>query len=649
MKKTRIQQEEGRERKISRSKSIKGIAILFLVSILFSLILEIGFFNFRSLISKNYSCVPTHAKLVGVKSLGNNMYEGKAGEGEIIYVFPKKYVSNFSFQPVNVSKGSGMFYSVMVNDKEKLTANTVNDGVPSKYFGLVEKTIVIKEKTAEIKLSMKNIEKQKFSVGIVKVENKFQFNLVRFLIVAILAFSVLIIFSFRKFGIKFERLVLLFAILYGGIFSVITPPHYTWDEFSHFTKSYSVAAGHLILHDQEEISYPKDTDKLGFNSGLEYHSYKDFKEVKNHYLAMPSNDQTPQKKSTSALLNLFIPYIFSGIGVKIALTLHLPVIFMLWLGRFMNVLFYAFMLYFSIKKIPFGKRAMAFYGLLPINLFIAASLSCDFMAMSCVFYAIAYLMDIKCRNKEMTVKKYLVLALLLSCVTIAKVTYAPVFLLMFMLGKKHFSSTKKYVSYVAAIFITGGIVAIGTYYYSSVFGLVQWSIPNVDSAKQVSGIISHPLAYLKMIYVYMSTRVFDYGQNMFGFFAYFSGIPQLFSAVIMFIFIYLGFLDSNEEQDSLKPNFMIQDKVLIIFQFLGSLVLSLTALYMTFTPVGAQVVAGFQGRYILPIFFPMIYLLNSPKIKSDIKVKTLERVALSGVILVFIAVFYTIIVNHYYS
>jgi len=41
----------------------------------------------------------------------------------------------------------------------------------------------------------------------------------------------------------------------------------------------------------------------------------------------------------------------------------------------------------------------------------------------------------------------------------------------------------------------------------------------------------------------------------------------------------------------------------------ASIILVASALYAAFTPVGADIIAGCQQRYILPVLFPTLYLI----------------------------------------
>ena len=57
-------------------------------------------------------------------------------------------------------------------------------------------------------------------------------------------------------------------------------------------------------------------------------------------------------------------------------------------------------------------------------------------------------------------------------------------------------------------------------------------------------------------------------------------------------------------------------KISILVICLGVCVLIWTALYASYTPVGANSIAGVQPRYFLPLTFPMLLVLHSDKVKN---------------------------------
>jgi uncharacterized membrane protein len=50
-----------------------------------------------------------------------------------------------------------------------------------------------------------------------------------------------------------------------------------------------------------------------------------------------------------------------------------------------------------------------------------------------------------------------------------------------------------------------------------------------------------------------------------------------------------------------------------------ALCLAATALYISFTPVGENTIAGCQVRYIVPVLFPILYMITPDSIVNNLK------------------------------
>ena len=80
-----------------------------------------------------------------------------------------------------------------------------------------------------------------------------------------------------------------------------------------------------------------------------------------------------------------------GIKAKSEL-LHLNFGYVYMLGRWCNLLAYAVIMYFAIKKLPIGKRLMAAIGLMPTPIFLASTYSYDAMIIAGITFGFAYLL-----------------------------------------------------------------------------------------------------------------------------------------------------------------------------------------------------------------------------------------------------------------
>ena len=93
-------------------------------------------------------------------------------------------------------------------------------------------------------------------------------------------------------------------------------------------------------------------------------------------------------------------YIQQIIGICIARILRFSNVSLLLLGRLLALISYMVFGYYSIKLIPFGKRALMILMLGPTAIQAAASFSYDSMLNSCAFLFIAYTLYLAYEKKH---------------------------------------------------------------------------------------------------------------------------------------------------------------------------------------------------------------------------------------------------------
>jgi uncharacterized membrane protein len=630
----------------------KIVGFIFFAALFFSIFIECFGFNLKNIVKPNINENLTNVSYVGFDKDSSGNLVGQNNEAQIKLKFDTTFIKNFQYDIKLIDRGDKPIqYTLMVNGRDRISTHS---GVFQRRFGLTHKTITLNETTEEITFNFTNAKDYKLYVKNFQITNHFQFNIVRFLVIFIFVVFFLTLLSLKKLNIKLEMFVASVILVFGLLLAFLVPPHHTWDEFAHFLKSYSVASGNFFPDNETKLTYPKEIENLNHPAGLEYQSYGDYKELKKQMSEYSMSNSEDKNIKSTAIINLFVPYIPSGIGVKIAMLFNLPILYYLWFGRMMNVLLYALMAYLAIKKMPVGKRLVAFYAALPINVFLSASLSCDYLAMGGIMLALAYTLDAVLNKKKANAQLISLLIILYSCVTFAKVSYAPFFLLMFLLGKEQFSNKKQLLLYRVLVVISCGIVAIGTYYYADQLGIVQWVKDGVNNKEQILGILKNPFGYLKMLTVFISDNSVNYLRNMFGFFAYVGDISQFSVIIISGILLFLAWFDlpnyskTEEDQYILPEPINNFGKITLALSSIAAFGLSLTALYVSFTPVGQQGVQGFQGRYILPLLYPSLFILRNKNTYSPYKKEHLEKL-ICAVLLILMLLVFKAIISYFYN
>ena len=110
--------------------------------------------------------------------------------------------------------------------------------------------------------------------------------------------------------------------------------------------------------------------------------------------------------------------------------------------------------------------------------------------------------------------------------------------------------------------------------------------------------------------------------------------------ILMTMMVVLSYLDRDEE--------VYRYPWIRLATYFGSFCavgLAITAMYISFTPVGSNTVAGCQFRYLLPVIFPILYFIGVDGVKSKINKNVMTIVSISIASAIFILNFGTMYIS----
>ncbi|PZL71681.1 hypothetical protein CI088_11815 [Enterococcus plantarum] len=618
-----------------KKKNLYKWLIILLSSVFVVLLIEMFVFNFSYFRYGNVSEDVTNVTLENIKKTGENSYKliDKTVQGKIIIPNTESKATRLSFITY-VAEGP--------EAKIKITSPETNYGERKIQHSL--EVIKLTDQTKPLTLSFIDVGDREFQVSEMKKTNQFHFNVIRFFVlVSFVIFVVLI--AKGTFKNRYEYFAFLTIILFGSLLSILMPVGQTMDERAHILKSISVAEGNLFFENGDKLELP-----AGFESMYKeepYTAYEEFRDMYNKNTTKETSVTIEEKKETSAVTYPFLSYIFSGIGIKVAMLFQLPMIFYVWFARIFNVVAYGLLAFFSIKKMPYGKRVMAFFAVQPVMLYLAASVGVDALLVGVVMLGFAQIMRIRYEKSHIKLSEFILIASCFSMAIIIKVVYAPVLVLFFLLRRENFKNKKAQWILYSTLSIILFIVALLVYKYSADMGINQWRLPNVDSDKQTVGIIKNPISYLKMLTLFFSSNCISYLSATFGLMGYVLVINPFVTLLNICVWVFLCLFDYQEIQKEKNVYFTITEKMIVGFSILSMIILSATALYMTFTPVGADKVDGYQARYLTPMAFLATYMLTSRKLESKYSEQSMDKIAFFSSLLLLIFVFIQILIKYY--
>lgn len=311
---------------------------------------------------------------------------------------------------------------------------------------------------------------------------------------------------------------------------------------------------------------------------------------------------TADRGFISEQLYLYLP---QAIGFTIARLLGLGMYPMLQMARILAYAVFALVVYFTIRKVPFGKGVFLVSALLPTVMVQTVSLTRDAMIICMGFYITATAIQMAYVEQKPKKSDWIKLAVVSALLAPCKMIYLPLSCLFLLVLYRHYimpagEKAKKRIQKIILWGIAGVAVFILLNFYR-IWGILfseSVSVYNTESYS-IGYMLSHP--------VQMLTVLANTVRTQFG--SYFVNAVQLFDidlgcsdgiTIAVFALLALSNCHTDEEKGILRK----EERIYMLLVASG--VFLLTALAsLRWTPMGSDVIVGLQGRYLTPVL-PLI-------------------------------------------
>ena len=439
----------------------------------------------------------------------------------------------------------------------------------------------------------------------------------RYLKLVFLAFNFLEIglFIIAKIMLKknmpIEKIFLSIIIPLGLCYMLFIPIGRVPDEQNHFLRAYDISQGHLI---SSKDKFGNGGNKFRENISDYFRSKTSNKHMmyKDVYINLKTKQKYNNKfiKFENTSLYSFVCYIPQVIGILISKLFSLPIVMSMYFGRLTNFIMWIILIYYSIKIIPYKKTSLLVISFMPMMLQEAISLSADALTNAMSIFLLSYVLYLKHNNEKITKKDWIILIISTITISMCKIVYLPICLVLFLLPNSKFKSKKdKYLKiFLLAVFVI--LINIVWLVISSTY-LIEFN-EGVNSSEQLKFILSNPLIYTKYLFNTIYENISFYVYSMIGFALCYLDVNLSY----LFIFIYLIMIiivftsDNNEKIE-------LNEKILLLFISFCVVMLIFLSLYIQWTPVGNEIINGIQGRYFIPILLPLTILCNNNLIKIN--------------------------------
>lgn len=401
----------------------------------------------------------------------------------------------------------------------------------------------------------------------------------------------------KKSDIQFI-FIFLISVCLGTFVAWLTPPFAIPDEGAHYLRSYEVSRGHWVnLHGKVGVPIPCSEYLVIANQYVPVAFY----EASAEKMQPNAKECLVNSKNTAGAYSP-VPYIASAFGIGMAENFGYSIQTRLRVGRTANVFVTSLICLLSVLAVQRYRLLLTTLILLPMCIWLRASLSADAMTISITIFYLAYILRLherKIKISQETVYFLIVLAILMG-------SMKPVYGLLSFASLILVDCSKPYRDKVLQVIVLAmpGIIAI-------IIGII-WAISadnslvfinkfgGADPTLQLDIIANNPSGFVQTI-----INTFQHNYELFIVQALLPTlgntrlVPEHYSLVISMILSGIIFFTMVTTPSTLLA---WQRIVLFCIAFI-CLIVVLLPLYLTYTLVGFNEILGLQGRYFLPLIF----------------------------------------------
>jgi len=406
----------------------------------------------------------------------------------------------------------------------------------------------------------------------------------------------------RKKKINLEKIFLYVMIPIGMLYMILMPIGSVPDENNHLFRSYEVSLGHLTSEVNEQggggSELPIGLTEIVFNfrEDVEEDTYKTWLEKVKIENITNETEFNPHGMS----LYSFLCYLPQALGIAITRIFTSNLLLQAYGGRIINFVVCIFIMWFSLKKIPFKQLTFLIIAFLPMVFQEIISLSADGITIASATLVVSYVLFL-IYEKKGQLNKIDYIILISSCLVLAmgKIVYLPICLLLYGIPKDRFKSNKdKFIKITSIV----GVISIlnFTWLMYATRHLIEVN-PYVNPKEQLKFILYNPIKYLTVIINslrQMDWIIWDYPMQLVGTWLGWLNIrlSNLFQLPLLILLIF-SIVCENYKKIVIDNKL----KILAFFIVFITIVLIFTSLYISWNALQNWTVEGIQGRYFIPL------------------------------------------------
>lgn len=441
---------------------------------------------------------------------------------------------------------------------------------------------------------------------------------------------------------RLETVFLTAVLLFGALYLYVLPPLSAPDEIRHYISAYQLSNrmmglpaagedGRVPIREEDWFAEDANRDYRAYVTGdgalatdeegaedarvlgqmLTEETYRLIEEKGLFFYEEPRPESGNGTVLSNHLPVVTTPfgYLMPAVGITLARLLGLNSLCLMYLGRLMNLVFFAVVSYFAMKRLPFGKEVLFGVCLLPMTLHLAASFSYDVLLLAGLFYFTAHCLYLAYQAERVRAVDVLILALVMAVAGPCKMVYAPLMGLCLLIPVRKFGGKGKWL--LSAVCVAGAwavaMILVNSQTVASYATETENYISWAEEAGFTLGMLVHqPVKLIQMFYNTLVWQAEHWHLTAIG--AYLGNVDLVLDVPYLVILLLTGCLLMLAFRKPGESLVLTGGKRLWIW-FLCAACAGATmfSMLLAWTPISSNIICGVQGRYFLP-FLPILLL-----------------------------------------
>ncbi len=419
-------------------------------------------------------------------------------------------------------------------------------------------------------------------------------------------------------GIRWLRPETVFVTLglAAGLFmALVTPPFQAPDENTHFLRAFQLLEGRLIAQRRGE--------HVGGLLPLSlYSTWARFQYIPFHPLTKASMNMLRQDlwqpvameprcfiRFSNTAIYTPVVYLPQMAGMVLGRATIGSALGMMYLGRLANLACWIMLIYLAIRTTPVFKWAVVLIGLMPMALFLGASLSADVTTNALAILLVAVILRTRLAEAgPMSLKERILVLAMCMLLSVSKQIYCPLVLLIVLIPRESFGGRNRKLVYCGIVLAASVVLTLAWAYIIRDI-LVGGPVAKPD--EQMSYVLSQPWGYAA---TYVRTLLKEGVLNVLQFVGFLgwldTRLPNWIYMSYPAMLVLAGLTGSGG-----RTILSLRSKLLILSLCLFECLLISTLQYVTWSPLKHDVIAGVQGRYAIPLALPLLLVLSNEELK----------------------------------